>query len=170
MSRAHTLNDKFSLFIGIGFLVNAAIDFLHVIISFSFADQPIFFKFFIPHTWFAGRIFLSAMLAIAIAGYPILANPDFPDSNSSGQRQQKGKNRSKKLPKLLVISLIVLAIVSVLLALSSFVIIFPGVDRKSTRLNSSHMSISYAVFCLKKKKNYRNDPNTSPEIYDTCTH
>src|SRR5690242_21389908 len=27
------------------------------------------------------------------------------------------------------------------------------VDRKSTRLNSSHMSISYAVFCLKKKSN-----------------
>src|SRR3712207_8390171 len=31
----------------------------------------------------------------------------------------------------------------------------PGVerDRKSTRLNSSHANISYAVFCLKKKKN-----------------
>src|SRR5689334_220313 len=29
---------------------------------------------------------------------------------------------------------------------------FPGQDRKSTRLNSSHSSISYAVFCLKKKK------------------
>src|SRR4051812_49996691 len=28
----------------------------------------------------------------------------------------------------------------------------PTADRKSTRLNSSHMSISYAVFCLKKKK------------------
>src|SRR3989442_4306149 len=27
-------------------------------------------------------------------------------------------------------------------------------DRKSTRLNSSHVRISYAVFCLKKKKNY----------------
>src|SRR5699024_2035520 len=27
-------------------------------------------------------------------------------------------------------------------------------DRKSTRLNSSHVSISYAVFCLKKKKQY----------------
>src|SRR5699024_12305550 len=27
-------------------------------------------------------------------------------------------------------------------------------DRKSTRLNSSHVSISYAVFCLKKKKNH----------------
>src|SRR3712207_8708671 len=28
-----------------------------------------------------------------------------------------------------------------------------GRDRKSTRLNSSHANISYAVFCLKKKKN-----------------
>src|SRR5207249_9125896 len=28
-----------------------------------------------------------------------------------------------------------------------------ALDRKSTRLNSSHVSISYAVFCLKKKKN-----------------
>src|SRR2546422_5462736 len=28
-----------------------------------------------------------------------------------------------------------------------------GIDRKSTRLNSSHGYISYAVFCLKKKKN-----------------
>src|SRR3712207_6889442 len=27
----------------------------------------------------------------------------------------------------------------------------PGLDRKSTRLNSSHANISYAVFCLKKK-------------------
>src|SRR5436853_5444059 len=27
-----------------------------------------------------------------------------------------------------------------------------GADRKSTRLNSSHLGISYAVFCLKKKK------------------
>src|SRR2546422_2223602 len=31
------------------------------------------------------------------------------------------------------------------------------VDRKSTRLNSSHGYISYAVFCLKKKKNKRNN-------------
>src|SRR3712207_8701583 len=31
----------------------------------------------------------------------------------------------------------------------------PGPDRKSTRLNSSHANISYAVFCLKKKKSTR---------------
>src|SRR5258708_25046445 len=38
-------------------------------------------------------------------------------------------------------------------------------DRKSTRLNSSHQIISYAVFCLKKKKQYtdcRQDINTNP--------
>src|SRR3712207_9199904 len=29
---------------------------------------------------------------------------------------------------------------------------YPYLDRKSTRLNSSHANISYAVFCLKKKK------------------
>src|SRR5258708_21683187 len=32
------------------------------------------------------------------------------------------------------------------------VIVANGIDRKSTRLNSSHQIISYAVFCLKKKK------------------
>src|SRR3712207_7621539 len=31
-----------------------------------------------------------------------------------------------------------------------------GLDRKSTRLNSSHANISYAVFCLKKKKHINN--------------
>src|SRR5204862_1875618 len=38
------------------------------------------------------------------------------------------------------------------------------VDRKSTRLNSSHVEISYAVFCLKKKNktNYHNSPTPIP--------
>src|SRR5947209_10852979 len=35
-----------------------------------------------------------------------------------------------------------------------------GKDRKSTRLNSSHANISYAVFCLKKKKNKTKQQNT----------
>src|SRR5207244_8269248 len=33
-----------------------------------------------------------------------------------------------------------------------------GLDRKSTRLNSSHQIISYAVFCLKKKTHYTINP------------
>src|SRR2546421_7284636 len=43
-----------------------------------------------------------------------------------------------------------------------------GLDRKSTRLNSSHDQISYAVFCLKKKKNKlkHTRPNT-PSVRDS---
>src|SRR3989454_3711989 len=37
-------------------------------------------------------------------------------------------------------------------------------DRKSTRLNSSHLVISYAVFCLKKKKKVRTDTNSPKTI------
>src|SRR4051812_49708353 len=48
-----------------------------------------------------------------------------------------------------------------------------GADRKSTRLNSSHMSISYAVFCLKKKKKkiqrYIHDYTTLPRTYPSST-
>src|SRR2546430_4674923 len=47
-----------------------------------------------------------------------------------------------------------------------------GRDRKSTRLNSSHSQISYAVFCLKKKKNVANVLNTAkPEkLRVACTN
>src|SRR2546427_7628615 len=41
----------------------------------------------------------------------------------------------------------------------------PG-DRKSTRLNSSHSQISYAVFCLKKKKINKDKLNVKNEIRD----
>src|SRR5437899_4844142 len=41
------------------------------------------------------------------------------------------------------------------------------VDRKSTRLNSSHLGISYAVFCLKKKKK-ENHKIINYQIIDTC--
>src|SRR5207249_10467807 len=39
------------------------------------------------------------------------------------------------------------------------------IDRKSTRLNSSHVSISYAVFCLKKKKKKKNNISTHKQKY-----
>src|SRR5690554_6104053 len=44
-------------------------------------------------------------------------------------------------------------IFAILIGASLFSLVFRGLDRKSTRLNSSHVRISYAVFCLKKKKN-----------------
>src|SRR5947209_13338458 len=55
--------------------------------------------------------------------------------------------------------------------------ITPDVDRKSTRLNSSHANISYAVFCLKKKtkKNREHHKSRSQQphanvctVYEVC--
>src|SRR5256885_9595897 len=41
-----------------------------------------------------------------------------------------------------------------------------GTDRKSTRLNSSHLVISYAVFCLKKKKKKRKNMKNIYKLTD----
>src|SRR5689334_24196828 len=43
-------------------------------------------------------------------------------------------------------------------------------DRKSTRLNSSHSSISYAVFCLKKKKKHNTTQNQTAQNTTPLTH
>src|ERR1039458_6163190 len=46
--------------------------------------------------------------------------------------------------------------------------VLDGIDRKSTRLNSSHLGISYAVFCLKKKKKkrqYKKPKNSTQDIH-----
>src|SRR5436309_10047613 len=44
-------------------------------------------------------------------------------------------------------------------------------DRKSTRLNSSHVKISYAVFCLKKKNNTRSyAPSSPPSLATLCAY
>src|SRR3989454_5880399 len=46
----------------------------------------------------------------------------------------------------------------------------PGRDRKSTRLNSSHLVISYAVFCLKKKKKtQKHNPASRSNRRSPCT-
>src|SRR5436853_2638220 len=42
-------------------------------------------------------------------------------------------------------------------------------DRKSTRLNSSHLGISYAVFCLKKKKTKHQENSNAREKRRVCT-
>jgi signal transduction histidine kinase len=147
IARAYTLNDKFSLFIGIGFLVNALIDLLHVIISYTFMDEFLFLKYFIPQTWFAGRMFLSAMFAMAIAGYPSLttssssaariskksssSSSQYSPSSSPLQQEEEEENnnnntKKQKIPKFLVVSLVMLTSVSAFVAISSLFIVFPG--------------------------------------------
>src|SRR5919198_660327 len=91
IARARTLNDKFSLFIGIGFLTSALIDLLHVIVAYVAIGNPVFLKYFIPHTWFAGRIFLSAMLVMAIVKFSSLSS-----SNDDGQERRNEEEEEEK--------------------------------------------------------------------------
>jgi signal transduction histidine kinase len=154
LARARTLNDNFSLFIGLGFLVNALIDLLHVAISYTYMNEYLFLKYFIPQTWFAGRIFLGAMFAIAIAGYPLLSKSSSTmsekkngsnfsathkqmavkdslsaqSSNPTSQRQGQGSKyeQEKRLPRSLLAALVILTITSAAVAISSLFIVFPG--------------------------------------------
>ena len=142
IARARTLNDTFSLFIGIGFLANALIDLLHVMVSYIFMDDFLFLKYFIPQTWFVGRMFLSLMFVIAIAGYPSLsrkpAKPAVPLSGIQIDEQVSKKapryptsftedsSNQKKIPKILIASLVLLSIISTVAAISSLYIVFPG--------------------------------------------
>src|SRR5690625_5805524 len=74
----------------------------------------------------------------------------------------KSAHRMRHLPNAITIARILVTPVLLVLLLSGTLlgqflalILFIGAaisDRKSTRLNSSHVAISYAVFCLKKKK------------------
>jgi signal transduction histidine kinase len=127
IARARTLNDKFSLFIGIGFLANALIDLLHVVISFTYMNEFMFLKYFIPQTWFAGRIFLGAMFVIAIAGYPLLSSVSRkPNGGILAEPENRTVERPEKIPKVLVWSLVILTIAAGGVTISSLFVVFPG--------------------------------------------
>ena len=127
ISRAYTLNDKFSLFIGIGFLVNTLIDLFHVIVSILNMDDIVFLKYFIPQTWFAGRLFLSVMLTIAIVKYASFLSFS-PDSKQQQQQQQisSDKNNNEiKLSLSLLLYLIIVTLFVSIVAVSSLFVVFP---------------------------------------------
>lgn len=73
IQRSKVLKDKFSLFVGIGFLISVSIDLFHVIVSLTLIENMSFLKYFIPQTWFAGRFFLGVMLLVAILKYSSLS-------------------------------------------------------------------------------------------------
>jgi hypothetical protein len=134
---ARNLNDKFSLFIGIGFSVSASIDLLHVAVSYNLMESPDFLRYFIPQTWFAGRIFLSSMLLVAIAKYSSTFQEDLELSRIDQSDNQKNrimrkssslnfdqKKLDEKLQKNLIIYLIFLSIIEGIIAIASFFIVF----------------------------------------------
>ena len=160
ISRARTFNDKFSLFIGIGFLVNSLIDLFHVTVSLVNMDNILFLKYFIPQTWFAGRIFLSAMLAIAIFKYNFFLS--IPLNTKEKQQQiSSNKNNKHRLSKLLLSYLIIVTLFSLLVAIISLIIVFPFSVLDNFPLHRLYEFFPLALFLFSlyyfyKNKIYRN--------------
>jgi signal transduction histidine kinase len=127
ISRARTLNDKFSLFVGAGFLASALIDLLHVMVSYVAMNDPVFLKYFIPQTWFAGRIFLSAMLVMAIVKFSSLSSSKGDGQEGKEQETKKVQGqRTKRLQKTIIIYLTILAILAASIAISSLFFVLPA--------------------------------------------
>ena len=159
LARAHTLNDKFSLFIGIGFLANALIDLLHVVVSFTFMHEFMFLKYFIPQTWFAGRIFLGAMFAIAIANYPRLS------SKSDSIYNPSDKDENDKIPRILFVSLFALTTISGLLAISSLFLVFPGAVLDNFPIHRPYEIPALALFLVALIYFYKNELYKKRDIF-----
>src|SRR5918999_3594199 len=97
ITRAYTLNEKFSLFVGIGFGTIAVIDLLHAVFSYLYVGNNEFLSYFIPQTWFAGRTFLGAMLVIAVAKYaPKVEKQDAQQMKVKEKPQQGINNLNEK--------------------------------------------------------------------------
>src|SRR5690606_41244247 len=83
----------------------------------------------------------------------------------------------KSVLNMVMMSVVTMGIVGVLWVLFGFSMVFGesfgglvGKDRKSTRLNSSHVKSSYAVFCLKKKKTHIDYSGTVRPMSSGNTH
>src|SRR5919197_227448 len=130
IARARALNDTFSLFIGIGFLTSALIDLLHVVVAYIAFGNPIFLKYFIPQTWFAGRIFLSAMLVMAIVKFSSLSssNDDGGQERRNEEEEEQKKIIRDKLRKTMIVYIyfIPLAILAASVSISSLFFVLPA--------------------------------------------
>ena len=175
MSRAQTLSDKFSLFIGIGFLVNTLIDLLHATVSLLNMDNILFLKYFIPQTWFAGRLFLSAMLAIAIVKY-VSFSPLDSSTKELLQQQQQQKSSTKhnnknyenyKFSRLLMLYLIIVTLFVSIGAISSFFVIFPFSAIDDIPLHRPYEIFPLALFLFSLYYFYKNEIYKNKDVFYT---
>ncbi|MDQ3909311.1 MAG: hypothetical protein M3232_02770, partial [Thermoproteota archaeon] len=182
ITRAYTLNEKFSLFVGIGFSTIAIIDLLHAVFSYAFVGNNQFLSYFIPQTWFAGRTFLGAMLVIAVAKYaPKVEKQDEQQIGGGGEEEQEephsvdiptthndsdikrrgGRSSEEKLHRGLLVSLFLLAFLAVSVVAISFFTIFPGIvvpySLARPYENPSLILFSIALFLFYKKKLYNSN-------------
>src|SRR5215218_8481288 len=166
ISRAYTLTDRFSIFIGIGFLVNTLIDLFHVIVSILNTDDIVFLKYFIPQTWFAGRLFLSAMLAIAIVKYTSYLSVI---SNIQQKQQQisLGKKNENILSLSVLLYLIIVTLFVSIVAISSLFVVFPFSVIDDIPIHRLYETFPLVLFLLSLYYFYKNKIYKNKDIFYT---
>ena len=167
ISRAYTLNDKFSLFIGIGFLVNTLIDLFHVIVSILNMDDILFLKYFIPQTWVAGRLFLSAMLAIAIFKYTSFSSVNSDTQQKQQQISSDKNNNEIKLSLSLLLYLIIVTLFVSIVAISSLFLVFPFSVIDDIPIHRLYELFPLAFFLISLYYFYKNKIYKNKDIFYT---
>ena len=160
--RSKVLDDKFSLFVGIGFFISVSIDLFHVIVSYMLVENTSFIKYFIPQTWFAGRFFLGAMLLIATLRYSsssqreeigdsvsIEETHSSPSSSSHHREQEKREeNNGQQRRNDMTLYITLLGIVAVVTAVSSLFLVFPSSVLDDYSLHRPYEVPPAILFCL----------------------
>ncbi|MGI9012242.1 MAG: sensor histidine kinase [Nitrososphaeraceae archaeon] len=173
ISRANNLSDKFSLFIGIGFLVSTLIDLFHVIVSLLNMDDILFLKYFIPQTWFAGRLFLSVMLGIAIVKYVSFSPVDSSTKQLQLQQQKSSNmntnksNENYKLSKLLLLYLIIVTLFVSIVSISSLFVVLPFSVIDNISIHRPYEIFPLALFVLSLYYFYKNGIYKNKDVFYT---
>lgn len=182
IQRSKVLDDKFSLFVGIGFLISVSIDVFHVIVSLTLIENMSFLKYFIPQTWFAGRFFLGAMLLIAILKYSSLSQREeieqLPTKSENIFLEKKDQytiknqmneqdpvkagivSEGKEEKTNIALYITLLGLVAIVTALSSLFLVFPASVLDDYSLHRPYEIPPMILFCLVlvffyKKKMYQ---------------
>jgi len=152
--RYRVLRDRFSLFVGIGFFISVSIDMFHVIVSYALMENISFVKYFIPQTWFAGRLFLGAMLLIAILKYSSLSQreeigqlSDINSLSNTPEEVTENKNITEKKDGM-IFYISILGIIAIVTAVSSLFLVYPASVLEDYSVHRPYEIPPLILFCL----------------------
>jgi signal transduction histidine kinase len=147
-------------------------------------NEFMFLKYFIPQTWFAGRIFLGAMFVIAIAGYPLLSGisrkpnriksarqtsdeqgQSAGDFSFQDQQSHLAEERLEKIPRILVWSLVLLTIAAGGVAIGSLFVVFPGSVLDEFPIHRPYEIPPLALFVIALLYFYKNELYKKSDVF-----
>jgi signal transduction histidine kinase len=147
-------------------------------------NEFMFLKYFIPQTWFAGRIFLGAMFVIAIAGYPLLSGfsrkpnriktarqtsdeqgQSTGDFSFQDQQSHLAEERLEKIPRILVWSLVLLTIAAGGVAIGSLFVVFPGSVLDEFPIHRPYEIPPLALFVIALLYFYKNELYKKSDVF-----